>query len=165
MLQLGLMPSHFSFLFRQTMHAKRFGLGTLELPPAGTSAVVCSRSVCLSASASDTMMVSGGVSEDVDMAAAAPCAACALESNRSGTEESSLRGPPKAGQSAGGEDNVALSHDSSVFLCGRAAERAGWSPGRPGVEGGGSSLDKLNPAMSFDLGPFLRPKLGMLAVT
>ena len=66
MLQLGLMPSHFSFLFLQIMHARRFGLGTLELPPAGASIVMWSSSWRLSVG-SDTMMVSGGVSDDVDM--------------------------------------------------------------------------------------------------
>lgn len=68
-LQLGLMPSHFSFLFLQIMHARRFGLGTLELPPAGASIVIWS-SWSLSPLRSETMIVSGGVSEDVDMAAA-----------------------------------------------------------------------------------------------
>ena len=34
-LQLGLTPSHFSFRFRHIMHARRFGLGTVELPPSG----------------------------------------------------------------------------------------------------------------------------------
>lgn len=32
MLQLGLFPSHFSFLFLHIIQANRFGLGTLALP-------------------------------------------------------------------------------------------------------------------------------------
>jgi hypothetical protein len=67
-LQLGLMPSHFSFLFLQIMHARRFGFGTLEFPPGGASIVMWSPSASLSAVGSPTMMVSGGVSEEVDMA-------------------------------------------------------------------------------------------------
>jgi hypothetical protein len=66
-LQLGLMPSHFNFLFLQIMHARRFGFGTLELPPGGASIVMWSPSASLSVVGSPTMMVSGGVSEDVDM--------------------------------------------------------------------------------------------------
>jgi hypothetical protein len=38
-LQLGLTPSHFSFLLRHIMHARRFGLGTLVLSPSW--AVTC----------------------------------------------------------------------------------------------------------------------------
>ena len=68
MLQLGLIPSHFNFRFRHIMHARRFGLGTLEFPPAGASMVMRSPSASLSALGSETMMVSGGVPEDVDMA-------------------------------------------------------------------------------------------------
>ena len=68
MLQLGLIPSHFNFRFLQIMHASRFGLGTLELPPVGASMEMWSPSASLSAPGSETMMVSGGVSEDVDMA-------------------------------------------------------------------------------------------------
>jgi hypothetical protein len=67
-LQLGLIPSHFNFRFLQIMHASRFGLGTLELPPVGASMEMWSPSASLSAPGSETMMVSGGVSEDVDMA-------------------------------------------------------------------------------------------------
>lgn len=36
-LQLGLTPSQRSFLFLQIVQAKRFGLGTLVLEPAGTA--------------------------------------------------------------------------------------------------------------------------------
>lgn len=82
MLQLGLMPSHFNFRFLQIMQARRFGLGTLRLPAAGVSTVMCSPSESLSALGSDTMMVSGGVSDDVDIVAALRRlvrAACALE--------------------------------------------------------------------------------------
>jgi hypothetical protein len=68
-LQLGLMPSHFSFRFRQIMQARRFGFGTLELPPARASIDMCSSFGSLSAP-SDTMMVSGGVSGDDDMVTA-----------------------------------------------------------------------------------------------
>ena len=57
-LQLGLMPSHLSFLFLQIMHARRFGLGTAEFPRA---APVCS------ALGSDTMTVSRGEFDDDDM--------------------------------------------------------------------------------------------------
>jgi len=59
------MPSHFNFLFLHIMQANRLGFGTLELPPAGAaSGVRWSWSVL----GSDTMMVSGGVAEDDDMA-------------------------------------------------------------------------------------------------
>jgi len=66
-LQLGLIPSHFSFLFLQIMHASRLGLGTFELPPAGASTVIWSLSRRLAAPESETMMVSGSVSGEVDM--------------------------------------------------------------------------------------------------
>lgn len=82
-LQLGLMPSHFSFRFLQIMQARRFGLGTLELPPAGASTVIWSPSGVLSAAASDdTMMVSGGVSDD--MAAAGVSGAVFAHSSSNG---------------------------------------------------------------------------------
>lgn len=87
MLQLGLIPSHFSFRFLQIMHASRFGLGTLELPPVGASMEMWSPSASLSAPGSETMMVSGGVSEDVDMAG-------------NGSKKSGGLGPP--GEPAGG---------------------------------------------------------------
>jgi hypothetical protein len=60
-LQLGLMPSHFSFLFLQIMHARRFGLGTVEFPRAAPDSPVCS------ALGSDTMTVSRGEFDDDDM--------------------------------------------------------------------------------------------------
>lgn len=58
-LQLGLFPSHFSFLLRQIMHARRLVLGTLAFPLRGSSADP--------GRVSDTMMVSGGVPVDEDM--------------------------------------------------------------------------------------------------
>jgi len=64
-LQLGLRPSHFSFLFLQIMHARRFGFGTLELPLAADSFAFCSASRWLVGS--DTMMVSDGEFDDDDM--------------------------------------------------------------------------------------------------
>lgn len=39
-LQLGLTPSHFNFLFLQIMQANLFGLGTLLLSPAATTTVL-----------------------------------------------------------------------------------------------------------------------------
>lgn len=72
MLQLGLMPSHLSFLFLQIIHARRFGLGTLELPLAGSGPAP--GSARFSAPGSDTMMVSEGEFDDDDMV---PCVAVA----------------------------------------------------------------------------------------
>jgi hypothetical protein len=57
-LQLGFIPSHFSFLFRHIMHARRLVFGTLAFPLIGKSAE--------SGPASETMMVSGGVPADDD---------------------------------------------------------------------------------------------------
>jgi hypothetical protein len=83
-LQLGLLPSHFNFRFRQIMQARRLGLGTLELPPAGASTVKRSPSdSCLSAAGSDTIMVSGGVEDEDDMAVAAYCVALTASLSRS----------------------------------------------------------------------------------
>lgn len=59
------MPSHLSFLFLQIIHARRFGLGTLELPLAGSGPVPWSAR--FSALGSDTMMVSDGEFDDDDM--------------------------------------------------------------------------------------------------
>ncbi len=65
-----MIPSHFSLRFRQIMQARRFGLGTLEFPPfapSGDAPVP----LAMSAPASDTMMVSGGVSELDDISTVA----------------------------------------------------------------------------------------------
>jgi len=59
-LQLGLIPSHFNFLFLQIMHARRLGFGTLEFPPDPFS-------FCASPFGSEIMMVSGGVPDDDDI--------------------------------------------------------------------------------------------------
>lgn len=67
MLQLGLMPSHLSFLLLQTTHARRFGLGTLEFPPLGPSAVPGLPFDWPSGLWSPTMMVSDAASDDGDM--------------------------------------------------------------------------------------------------
>ena len=64
MLQLGLMPSHLSFRFLQIMQASRLGLGTLELPRAGSGPDPWSARV--SAPGSDTIMVSDGEFDDDD---------------------------------------------------------------------------------------------------
>lgn len=64
MLQLGLMPSHFSFRFLHIIHASRFGLGTLELPLVADS-VGCSPS--MRPAGSETMIVSDGEFDDDDM--------------------------------------------------------------------------------------------------
>ena len=61
-LQEGLIPSHFNLRFRQIMQARRLGFGTLELPAACPSG-----EVLVPFTESDTMMVSGGVSELEDM--------------------------------------------------------------------------------------------------
>lgn len=65
MLQLGLRPSHFSFLFLQIIHARRLGFGTLELPLTACSVALCSASRWLVGS--ETMMVSDGEFDDDDM--------------------------------------------------------------------------------------------------
>lgn len=69
MLQLGLIPSHFSFLLLHTMHARRFGFGTLEFPPVGaaSSADPGRRVDWPWGLGSETMMVSEAASEDGDM--------------------------------------------------------------------------------------------------
>lgn len=76
MLQLGLMPSHLSFRFLQIMQASRLGLGTLELPRAGSGPEPWSARV--SALGSDTIMVSDGEfdDDDDDMFSAARGRAC-----------------------------------------------------------------------------------------
>jgi hypothetical protein len=59
-LQLGLIPSHFSFLLRHIIHARRFGFGTLEFP-FDSSTETAARTP---PPGSDIMVVSGGVSDD-----------------------------------------------------------------------------------------------------
>jgi len=58
------MPSHLSFRFLQIMQASRLGLGTLELPRAGSGPDPWSARV--SAPGSDTIMVSDGEFDDDD---------------------------------------------------------------------------------------------------
>lgn len=67
MLQLGLSPSHFNFLFLHIMHARRLGLGTLEFPADPPS-------VAASPFWSETMIVSGGVPDDDDIFGRRRCA-------------------------------------------------------------------------------------------
>jgi len=64
-LQLGLRPSHFSFLFLQIIQARRLGFGTLELPLTACSGAFCSASRWLVGS--ETMIVSDGEFDDDDM--------------------------------------------------------------------------------------------------
>ena len=59
-LQLGLSPSHFNFLFLHIMHARRLGFGTLEFPPDPPS-------FAASPFWSETIIVSGGVPEEDDI--------------------------------------------------------------------------------------------------
>lgn len=69
-LQLGLSPSHFNFLFLHIMHARRLGFGTLEFPPAPFSFAAAPFD-------SETMTVSGGVPDDDDMLIAWCASSCA----------------------------------------------------------------------------------------
>jgi len=80
-LQLGLIPSHFNFLFLQIIHARRFGFGTLELPrAAGSWGSISAWTV-----GSDTMMVSDGEFDDDDDMLSSP-EACAWGCQSSGTK-------------------------------------------------------------------------------
>lgn len=63
MLQLGFIPSHFSFRFLHIMHARRLGLGTLAFPPGPIS-------FAAAPPGSETITVSGGVSDEDDMSIA-----------------------------------------------------------------------------------------------